>query len=73
MRDQRKVDLRRLAELSSLGLVLPSAIAVGFLFGYLLDKWLGTRPWLLLVFTVLGIISGLLSLVRGIKKHFSGP
>lgn len=70
MKESRRDGFRRLAELSSLGLVLPSAIAVGFLFGYLLDKWLGTRPWLLLVFTVLGIISGLLSLIRGIKKYF---
>ncbi|MDH4195858.1 MAG: AtpZ/AtpI family protein [Candidatus Aminicenantes bacterium] len=70
MKESRKAGFRRLAELSSLGLVLPSGIAVGFLFGYLLDKWLGTRPWLLLVFTILGIISGLLSLVRGIKRYF---
>jgi len=70
MKEPHKVDFRRLAGLSSLGLVLPSGIAVGFLFGYLLDKWLGTRPWMLLVWTVLGIISGLLSLIRGIKKYF---
>lgn len=65
----RRPDLRRLAELASLGLVLPSSIAVGLVFGYLLDRWLGTRPWLLLVFTVLGIASGLLSLVRALKKY----
>jgi ATP synthase protein I len=70
MKESHKVDLRRLAELSSLGLVLPSGIAVGFFIGYLLDKWLGTRPWLLLIFTILGIVSGLLSLIRGIKKYF---
>jgi len=61
--------LRKLAELSSLGLVLPSSIAVGLFFGYLLDRWLGTAPWLLLVFTVLGIVSGLLSLYRALKKQ----
>jgi len=62
-------DLRTLAELGSLGLILPSSIAVGLFFGYLLDRWLGTAPWLLLVFTVLGVASGLLSLSRAIKKH----
>lgn len=65
----RRPDLRRLAELASLGLVLPSSIAVGLVFGYLLDRWLGTRPWLLLVFTVLGIASGLLSLARALRKY----
>ncbi len=61
-------DIGRLVELSSIALILPSSIAVGLFMGYLLDKWLGTGPWLLLTFTVLGIVSGLLSLFRAIKK-----
>ncbi len=67
--ESRRPDLRRLAELSSLGLILPSSIAVGLFFGYFLDRWLGTDPWLLLTFTVLGIVSGLLSLFRALKKQ----
>ena len=66
---QRRPDLRRLSELASLDLVLPSSIAVGLFFGYFLDRWLGTDPWLLLSFTVLGIVSGLLSLFRALKKQ----
>jgi len=62
-------NLRKLAELSSVGLLLPSSIIVGLFFGYVLDRWLGTAPWLLLVFTVLGAVSGLLSLFRALKKY----
>jgi ATP synthase protein I len=62
-------NFRKLAELSSIGLMLPSSIIVGLFFGYVLDRWLGTRPWLLLIFTVLGVISGLLSLFRALKKY----
>lgn len=65
----RRPDLRRLSELASLGLILPSSIAIGLFFGYFLDRWLGTDPWLLLTFTVLGIVSGLLSLYRALKKQ----
>ncbi len=65
----RRPDLRRLSELASLGLILPSSIAVGLFIGYFLDRWLGTAPWLLLSFTVLGIVSGLLSLFRALKKQ----
>ena len=65
-------DLRRLAELASVGLILPSSIAVGLFFGYFLDRWLGTDPWLLLTFTVLGIASGLLSLFRALRKEMKG-
>jgi ATP synthase protein I len=65
----RRPDFRRLAELSSIALILPSSIAVGLFLGYFLDRWLGTAPWLLLTFTVLGIVSGLLSLFRALKKE----
>jgi len=65
----RRPDIRRLAELSSIAMILPASIAVGLFMGYLLDRWLGTEPWLLLIFTVLGIVSGLLSLFRSLKKE----
>lgn len=65
----RGTDFRRLAELSSTALVLPSSIAIGLFFGYWLDKRLGTEPWLLLIFMVLGVVSGLLSLFRIIRKQ----
>jgi ATP synthase protein I len=60
---------RRLADLSSLVLMLPSSIAVGLFFGYLLDKLLGTRPWMLFIFLLLGIASGLYSLLRGLGRY----
>jgi ATP synthase protein I len=66
----RLPDLARLAELSSIALILPASIAVGLFFGYFLDRRLGTEPWLLLIFLVLGIASGLLSLFRAIKKQW---
>jgi ATP synthase protein I len=59
---------RRAAELSSLGLALPSSIAVGLFFGYWLDKWLNTHPWMLLLFLLLGIVSGFVSLFRGLRR-----
>jgi len=60
---------RRLADLSSLALMLPSSIVVGLFFGYLLDKLLGTRPWMLFVFLLVGIASGFYSLLRGLKRY----
>jgi ATP synthase protein I len=62
-------NFRRLAELSSIGLLLPSSIIVGLFLGTVLDRWLGTAPWLLLIMTVLGVVSGLLSLFRALKRY----
>lgn len=71
MTDKRdfRSDLKKLAEVSSLGLMLPSSIVVGLIIGHFLDKLFGTEPWLLLIFICLGIVSGLLSLFRGLKKY----
>ena len=63
-----KADFKRLAEVSSLGLMLPSSIIVGLFIGYILDKVIKTHPWMLLIFTLLGIVSGLYSLIRGLNK-----
>jgi F0F1-type ATP synthase assembly protein I len=64
-----RISFKKIAELSSLGLMLPSSIAVGLFIGYQMDKLLGTRPWLLVLFFLLGTASGFLSLIRGLKKH----
>jgi ATP synthase protein I len=66
------MNYRKLAELSSIILMLPSAIVVGLFSGYWLDRWLGTQPWLLIIFTLLGVASGLISLIRGIFKFTGG-
>ena len=68
MSPARRPNYRKLAALSSLGLMLPSSIAVGLFLGYFLDKQLGTDPWLLIAFTLFGVASGFLSLFRGLKK-----
>ena len=39
-----KTNYRKIAAISSLGLMLPSSIAVGLFFGYMLDKLLGAHP-----------------------------
>lgn len=64
----QKPNFRKIAELSSIGLRLPSSIAIGLFTGYYLDKLFGTHPWLLLIFLLLGIASGMISLLKGIKK-----
>ena len=59
---------KKIIALSSLGLMLPSSIAVGLFFGYLLDKAFGTRPWLLIIFFLFGTASGIYSLLRGLNR-----
>ncbi|MHC8508552.1 MAG: AtpZ/AtpI family protein [Rhodospirillales bacterium] len=46
-----------------------SALAVGTGVGWLLDEWLGTRPWLMLVFIILGGCAGMLNVYRVAKGY----
>ena len=41
-----------------------SAIAVGAVIGYGLDWLLGTSPWLMIVFFLLGFVAGVLNVLR---------
>jgi ATP synthase protein I len=45
-----------------------AAILVGGLIGFVLDRWLGTQPWLFLLFFVLGLSAGVLNVIRGYQR-----
>ncbi len=41
-----------------------SALVVGTVVGYGLDSWLGTRPWLMIVFFFIGAAAGFVNVIR---------
>ena len=51
-----------------IGVELVAAIIVGVGMGWLLDWWLGTGPWLLVLFFLLGAAAGMLKAIRGAMK-----
>ncbi|WP_370511874.1 AtpZ/AtpI family protein [Telmatospirillum sp. J64-1] len=46
---------------------LVAGVLVGVGIGYALDAWLGTRPWLMVVFLFLGSAAGALNVYRAVK------
>jgi ATP synthase protein I len=60
--------LRNAAQLSAIGLTLVLATVIGFGMGFLLDRWLGTRPWLMMLFTILGIVAGFVEMIRAVTR-----
>lgn len=50
--------LELLSTAGTIGLQLVCATFIGLAMGYFLDKWLGTSPWLLVIFLLLGIVAG---------------
>jgi len=53
---------------SSAGLELGISVGLGALFGSWLDGKLGTEPWMLLVFLILGVIAGFRGLLRAVAR-----
>ncbi len=47
---------------------LVSAVAVGTIIGFILDNWFGTKPWLILIFFFVGVVAGIMNVVRSAKK-----
>ena len=68
MDDETKKLIRTLGYLSTVGLSMAFAIAIGAGIGYYLDKKLGTSPWLFFVFLGFGIAAAFRNLYMMYKK-----
>ena len=47
---------------------LVSAVVVGTIIGFILDKTFGTKPWLILIFFFVGVIAGIMNVIKSAKK-----
>lgn len=68
--DSRRSD----APMSGFGLAmriaveLVASLVVGVGIGWALDHWLGTRPWMMLLFFILGVVAGGLNVYRVVAR-----
>ena len=47
---------------------LVAAVLVGSIIGFIFDTWFGTKPWLILTFFFVGVIAGILNVIRSAKN-----
>ena len=47
---------------------LVSAVAIGTIIGFILDKTFGTTPWLIIIFFFLGVTAGIVNVFRSAKN-----
>jgi len=64
----RSTTLRALAFCSEMGVLVAACLFVGVFLGKYLDRWLDTSPWLLLLFSLLGMAAALRSIILLVKK-----
>jgi ATP synthase protein I len=67
-RENRNDFIRALSVLSQIGITIIVCVAIGVFLGRLLDNLLGTEPWLLILFIVLGIAAAFKSIFDFAKK-----
>ena len=46
-----------------------AATAVGTAIGWQLDRWLGSKPWLMILFMLLGLAAGFVNLLRVVNAE----
>ena len=69
-----KITSEKTGQNSSLGVAfkmsteLVSAVAVGTIIGFILDNWFGTKPWLILIFFFVGVVAGIMNVIKSAKK-----
>jgi F0F1-type ATP synthase assembly protein I len=63
-----KKTFKDLGFVSTVGMAMAFSIALGAIFGFYLDKWLGTKPWLFFVFLGFGIAAAFRNLYILYKK-----
>jgi ATP synthase protein I len=70
-KDNKKRSYRQFARYSAIGLEMGLSVAIGLAIGYYLDRYFQTKPWLTMIFLILGVVAGfrrLASLAKEIGK-----
>ena len=47
---------------------LVAAVVLGTTLGFILDNWFDTRPWLTISFFIMGVVAGILNVIKSAKN-----
>lgn len=65
--DDRNVNIKSGAVIGAV-MALSSSIVSCLIVGWLLDRWLGTSPWLIVAGIVVGSVAGFMHLIRVMSR-----
>jgi len=70
----KKTGISKQSSTSNFGLAfkisteMVAAVLVSTIIGFILDNWLGTKPWLIIIFFFIGVAAGITNVIRSAKK-----
>lgn len=71
--EKKRRQMNELVEAYSIAWMFPACIGAGFVLGWGLDKVFGTKPWLMWIFTVVGVLAAFVNLFKvGLQSDGGG-
>jgi len=67
--DQGNGVFKGLAMLASMGIAMVVSTLIGLVIGIYLDRFFGTKPWLTIIFLLLGIAAGFRNIYEMTRKY----
>lgn len=58
----------KIAKYAAIGVQFPSTLIGGLVLGYLLDEFLGTSPWGIIILTFVAFIGGVVQLIYWVRR-----
>jgi ATP synthase protein I len=69
MDEKKGGSFRGIGDFASAGIMMVVSTFVGLAIGLYLDKYFDTKPWLMLIFLLFGIVAGFKSLYMVVKRY----
>ena len=63
----KKINSSNLGNAFKISTEFVAAVVVGSTMGFILDNLFGTKPWLIIIFFIIGVIAGMLNVIRSAK------
>ena len=65
--ENKKLNSSNLGNAFKISTEFVAAVVVGSTIGFILDNLFGTKPWLIIIFFIIGVIAGMLNVIRSAK------
>jgi len=68
LKDSKDTSSSKLGIAFKMSTEMVATVVVGTIIGFILDNWFGTKPWLILIFFFVGVVAGILNVVKSAKN-----
>jgi len=65
--ENKKLNSSNLGNAFKISTEFVAAVVVGSTIGFILDNLFGTKPWLIIIFFIIGVIAGMLNVIKSAK------